>query len=436
MFAYNLKLSLTSLKKNPFLTALMVMAVALGIGLSMTITNVYHVMSNDPIPEKSDDLYVVRIDSWDPVKPYREPDLPPSQLTYRDAVALMQSDIPKRQAAMFKTGFVLQPENESVLPFQTVARVTSGNFFTLFNVPFLYGGPWGSNADQNAEQIVVLSKETNDKVFGGENSVGRLVKLDKYYFKVVGVLDTWQPAIKYYDIQNGPFDESEEVFIPFSLTPSMELYSWGNTNGWKGEKISTFQDRLNSEMVWIQFWAELSDANMAQNYKAFLDTYVLNQKEMGRFQRPLNNRVTSVMDWLLESDVVGEETQVLLALAFMFLAVCLLNVVGLILAKFSGKSAEISIRRALGADKKTLFAQHLLESSVIGLIGGILGLLLMMLGLAGISALIPDISKMTSIDSTMIILTVVLSIVTTMLAGIYPTWRICQIQPAYYLKTQ
>lgn len=436
MFVYNLKLSLTSLKRNPFLTTLMVLAVALGIGLSMAITNIYYMMSSDPIPEKSDDLYYVRLDSWDPVKPYREPDIPPYQLTYRDAIFLSQSDIPKRQVAMFKTGFVLQPEDESVLPFQTVARASGSDFFTLFNVPFLYGGPWDTNADEYAEQVVVLSRETNDKVFGGENSVGKLIKLDKYYFKVVGVMDSWEPAVKYYDISNGQFDEPEDVFLPFSLTPSLELASWGNNNGWKGEKISSFEDKLNSEMVWIQFWAELTNEDMVETYKSYLDSYALEQKELGRFQRPLNNRVTPVMDWLLERKVVGEETQVLLALAFMFLAVCLLNVVGLILAKFSGKSAEISIRRALGADRKTLFAQHLLESGLVGLLGGILGLLLVMLGLVGISTLIPDISKMTEINTSMILFTVALSIVATMLAGVYPTWRICQIQPAYYLKTQ
>lgn len=436
MFKYNLKLSLASFKNNPFLSGLVVLAIALGIGLSMTMTTIYHVMSSDPIPEKSDQLYVVRLDSWDPVKPYEEPDVPPSQLTYRDAVALLQSDIPLLHTAMFKTGFVVQPENESILPFRVVGRASTKDFFHLFNVPFVFGGAWDISADDNAEQVVVLSRETNDKLFGGENSVGRTLKLDKYYFKVVGVLDNWHPKIKYYDVNNRTFGEPEEIYIPFSLTPSLELQSWGNNNGWKGEKIKSFQDRLNSETVWIQYWAELPSSAMIDDYKTYLDSYVLEQKKLGRFQRPLNNRLTAVMDWLAERKVVGEETQVLLALAFMFLVVCLLNVVGLILAKFSGKSAEISIRRALGADKRTLFAQHLIESGIIGLIGGLAGLLLASLGLLGISLLMPSIDKLTGLDTTMILSTIMLSIVVTLLAGIYPTWRVCQIQPAYYLKTQ
>jgi putative ABC transport system permease protein len=436
MFAYNLTLSLTSLWKDKLLTGLMILAIGLGIGLCMTILTIYQMLSNDPIPEKSATLHVVRLDAWDPLEPFREPNVAPYQLTYQDTMALRQSDIPVRQAAMFKTGFVVQPENEGVRPYQVVARATEGDFFSMFNVPFLFGSPWQADVDQSAQQVVVLDKTTNEKVFGGVDSTGRTIKLDEHYFKVVGVLDTWVPAIKYYDTNNGPFDEPEEVFIPFSLTPSLELPAWGNTNGWKGETIKSFEDKLNSESIWIQYWAEIPEASEVSRYHEFLDNHAREQKKLGRFQRPLNNQVTPLMDWLKEREIVGEETQVLLALAIMFLAVCLLNVVGLILAKFSGKSVEISIRRALGADRNILFIQHVIESGVIGVAGGLLGLVLALIGLAGIAVLIPDVTKIATMDMQMMTYTIILSISCTILAGIYPTWRVCQIQPASYLKTQ
>jgi putative ABC transport system permease protein len=216
----------------------------------------------------------------------------------------------------------------------------------------------------------------------------------------------------------------------------LELPAWGNTNGWKGETIESYADRMASEYIWIQYWAQLDSPDQVAEYQAFIDSYAMEQKKLGRFQRPLNNQLTPLMAWLEEREVVGSETRVLLALAFMFLAVCLLNVVGLILAKFSGKSAEISIRRALGADKATLFIQHLIESAVIGSLGGLLGLGMAMLGLVGIASLAPDISTMTTADYSLVIYTLLLSITCTLLAGLYPTWRVCQIQPASYLKTQ
>ncbi|HJR14063.1 MAG TPA: ABC transporter permease, partial [Rhodanobacteraceae bacterium] len=53
MFAYYLDLALRSLKRNKALTALMVLAIALGIGASMTTLTVLHVLSGDPLPDKS-----------------------------------------------------------------------------------------------------------------------------------------------------------------------------------------------------------------------------------------------------------------------------------------------------------------------------------------------------------------------------------------------
>jgi putative ABC transport system permease protein len=436
MFSYNLRLSVTSLLKDKFLTSLMVLAVALGIGLSMTILTVYHMLSADPIPEKSSYLHLVRLDAWNPLEPFEEPNVAPNQLTYRDVIAMQRSDIPTRHAAMFKTGFVLQPDNENIKPYLVTARATDSDFFAMFNVPYLYGGSWGRDADSSSTQVVVINRETNDKLFGGKDSVGEMILLDDYYFKIVGVLDTWQPSILYYDTNNGNFDEPADLFIPFSLTPALELDSWGNTNGWKGETIDTYEDRLNSEYVWIQYWAELDDGDRVADYQAFIDGYAMEQKKLGRFARPLNNQLTPLMDYLKEVEVVGEETLVLLALAFMFLSVCLLNVIGLILAKFSGKSTEISIRRALGADKMTLFTQHIIESGVIGVAGGILGLVFALAGLAGISLLVPDIAKVASMDFSLMGYTMFLSIVCTILAGVYPTWQVCQIQPASYLKEQ
>ena len=436
MLSYNLKLSLKSIFKYRFLSAMMVLAIALGIGLSMTIVTLYRMASNDPIPEKSNQLHVVRLDSWNPLEAFREPDIAPFQLTYMDAMMLRHSDIPVRQAAMFKTGSVLIPDEKNLLPFQVVARATDRDFFSLFNVPFLYGSVWSESADEQGALVTVISKQINEKVFAGENSVGRVINTGKYSLKVVGVLDQWQPTFKYYDVNNGPFDDVEDLYLPFALTPSLQLPSWGNTNGWKDQVIDTYEDRLNSELIWIQYWAELTTQDDVSDYHSFLDGYAQEQKKLGRFERPLNNQVTPLMTWLTEQNVVGNETQVLLALAFMFLVVCLLNVMGLNLAKFSGKFTEVSIRRALGAKRSTLFMQQLIESSMVGLIGGFFGVILALIGLAGVSMLIPAISRLASMDAWMLSGSVLLSVFCTVLAGLYPTWRVCQIQPANYLQTQ
>ena len=66
MFSYYLKLGWLSIRRNPFLSVLMIAAIAVGIGASMTTITINYVMSSNPIPQKSDHLFYVQLDSWDP----------------------------------------------------------------------------------------------------------------------------------------------------------------------------------------------------------------------------------------------------------------------------------------------------------------------------------------------------------------------------------
>ena len=194
---------------------------------------------------------------------------------------------------------------------------------------------------------------------------------------------------------------------------------------------------MNSECVWIQFWAELRNDTEKQDYMAFLNAYVEQQKELGRFPRPMNNRLNDVMEWMEEQEVVEDDAQLMLGLSLLFLVVCLLNTIGLVLAKFMGKSTDISLRRALGASRSSLFFQHMIESGLVGLAGGVLGLGLAWLGLRGIEMLFgDDIKNMVSLDWIMVLTAIGLAIVSALLAGLYPTWRACSIAPAGQLKLQ
>jgi putative ABC transport system permease protein len=123
--------------------------------------------------------------------------------------------------------------------------------------------------------------------------------------------------------------------------------------------------------------------------------------------------------------------------SFSFLFVCLLNAMGLMLAKIMGRSGDISVRRALGANRQAVFAQCLIEAGVIGLAGGLLGLALTVLGLIGLRSLLSDeVSRLTHFSATDISLAMSLGVIATVIAGLYPTWRAVQVQPAWQLKAQ
>jgi putative ABC transport system permease protein len=236
VFRYYLKLGSQSLRRNPVLSSLMVLALALGIGACMTTLTVYHLMSGNPIPHKSDQLFAVQLDSWDPNdEPTEGPRDLQDQVTYTDAMNLLNGQTPAlRQLAMHRASMVVRPaEGDDLSPFAANIRATYGSFFAMFDTPFEYGNGWSSEADQANARVVVLSQPMNERLFGGRDSVGEDFRMDDEIFTVVGVLAHWEPVPKFYDLTNRNFGEIEDMFIPFGISPELELGRNGNTNCWK-----------------------------------------------------------------------------------------------------------------------------------------------------------------------------------------------------------
>ncbi|MGI9261679.1 MAG: ABC transporter permease, partial [Woeseiaceae bacterium] len=438
MFGYNVKLALKSMGRNPIRTGLMVAAIAVGIGVSMTTLTVHYLMSSNPIPEKSDVLYAVTMDSWNPLRPFDDdrPERAPHQVTYADAERLLEIGKGKRQTAMFESSLVIEPGDRDAQPFEAIARVTDGDFFPMFDVPFVYGSGWDAGADASAENVVVLTKALNERLFGGNDSTGERLQMNGVQFQVLGVIDTWEPTPRFFDPINGAFQEISDMFVPYSVTRTLELNSVGSDWGWKSENNTTFEQWLNSESVWIQYYVELESPRDRGEYVAHLDAYVEGQKQLGRFERPMNNNIYDVMEWMEYHEVVEEDARVLLSLSFLFLLVCVLSTIALLLTKFIGKKGDVSLRRALGASRKAIFNQQIVEVAVIGFTGGMAGLGLAWLGLQGIDYLYDTPAGLVRLDWVMVATAVGVSVVSGMIAGMYPAWRVCQIPPAAQLKTQ
>lgn len=439
VFRYYLKLGLLSIRANPALSALMIAAIGIGIGACMTIVTIHHVMSGDPIPQKSAQLYHVQLDSWSPDEPYEEPNEPPEQMTWLDATGVYAAGKDDfRQVISFKSDRVVQPDNDGELPFEISTRATTRGFFGMFDVPFQYGAGWSDSADRAAERVVVLSQPLNERLFGGEDSTGRSIMLNGDTYRILGVTGYWEPLPKFYDLNNNPYEEPEELYLPFSVAVENEHGSNGNTNCWKPFP-GGYEAFLNSECIWIQMWAELPDMETKSEYEQLLSAYVEEQKALGRFPRPMNNRLSDVEDWMAINEVVQDDVNVLLGLAVLFLVVCLLNTVGLLLAKVMRRSRDISLRRALGASRASLFFQYVIEAGLIGIGGGLLGIGLTWLGLRGIQNLFSGmefVRRLAVMDWSMVALAVTLAIVSALAAALYPTWRAANITPASQLRIQ
>lgn len=434
MFGYYLDLALRSLRRNKMLTALMVLAIALGIGASMTTLTVLHVLSGDPMPGRSATLFYPQLDPQD-MDGYEPGKEPPQQVTWIDGMNLLHAKRGLRQALMTGGAVPVQPAQSGMDPFYSDARYTSSDFFAMFQVPFVYGRGWSEADDNDKARVVVITRTLNDKLFAGKDSTGQTLRMGDAAFRVIGVLDSWRPNPHFYDMNMGNYAASEDVFLP--LTTGRELRfdhngsmdCWG-TGGGDDEHLET------APCVWLQFWVQLGSTGDAAAYKEFLQHYSQEQKAMGRFQRQPNVRLPALMEWLDINKVVPGDVRLQTWLAFGFLLVCLVNTVGLMLAKFLRRSGELGVRRALGASKREVFMQLLVESGVIGLAGGIGGLLLAFLGLWLVRKQPSDYAALAHLDMSMLLITFLLAVGSSLLAGLLPAWRACQITPALQLKSQ
>ncbi len=437
MFGYYFNLALRSFKRNKVLTALMVLAIALGIGASMTTLTVFYILSGDPIPAKSAKLFYPQIDP-ESKQGYVAGEEPQDQMTRFDAEKMLREKRGDRQAMMSGGSAAIEPDKQGLTPFAVDSRYTSADFFPMFETPFKYGRAWTAQDDDARARVAVISKDLNDKLFGGADSVGKPLRMNQVEFRIIGVLDRWRPTPRFYDMTSDRYGELEQVFVPFSTSRALKMGTSGNMNCWGDQNNEDGEGShgINAPCAWIQYWVELGSPEKAETYRQYLVNYSDEQRAAGRFERPTNVRLRNVMEWMEYRQVVPSDVRLQTWLAFGFLAVCLLNTVGLLLAKFLRRSGEIGVRRALGASRREIFVQCLIEAGTVGLAGGILGLGLALLGLWAVRQQPASYAELAHLNPTMLLTTFALAIVASLLAGLLPAWRAMQVTPAIQLKSQ
>ena len=431
MLAYYLDLARRSLARNVGLTILMILAIAFGVGASMTTLTVLHVLAQDPIPQKSHDLYNVQLEPRRMLG-YQPGQEPPDQLSRLDAETLLHAGKAERQAIMTGGEAAIEPGRTDLAPFFVDGRWTSADFFKMFDAPFVAGGAWNEDDDLHAARVAVIARELADKVFGSLDVIGKTIRVEGTDLRVVGVLDAWRPQPHFWDLYTGSFGKAELVFVPWSTSRELKLGHSGSVDCW-AENTDTLG--LGAPCVWVQYWVELHGAQRVEEFRAYLERYSDEQRRIGKYERPTNVKLRDVMEWLQYRKVVPSDVRLQTWIALGFLLVCLINTVGLLLTKFLRRSSEIGVRRALGASKRAIFMQLLVEAGAIGLIGGVLGLGLAWLGLFAVRHQPTAYAELAQLDLPMLAATFGLAMLTSLLAGLLPAWRGCQVTPAIQLKS-
>jgi putative ABC transport system permease protein len=320
---------------------------------------------------------------------------------------------------------------------ETRGYAVYSEFFPMLDVPFHYGSSWSADDDARRIPVVVISDHFNQEMFGGGNSVGKTVDIGNQDYRVVGVIRHWNPQPEFFALVRYQADEPD-FFLPVQFAVANGVVS-DTYADCKDDYFShtDFAALLRSDCTWLSYMVELDNPAAVQAYRQYLDAYASEQQRLGRFRWKPNNRLRDVPAFLDYQHVVPSNTRVSLLVAQGLLVVCLLNTVGLLLAKFLRRSGEIAVRRALGASRASIYAQFLTEAGVIGAGGGLLGLLFTGIGVLSVGMVMPArLAALARIDPALLLLTLLLAVTATLLAAVYPTYRASRVPPALQLKSQ
>lgn len=416
MLSYYFKLALLNFRRAPFLYLLVIATLSIGVGLLSANLALVNSMASDPIPEKSDRLFHISMNTWPTENPHQEPLY---ILRYRETQAILESDIPTHTAVSYvSAGYVRDADSDSLKRTSATIRATSPGFFQTFNTPFAYGNGFSSDSGQD----IVIGHHLNQTLFAGKNSVGNTIELEGVLFTIVGVLAEWQPRPLYYHAtDNREFELSEDLFVPIETAIDQNWPAHARSSS--TESWQEMQHTRDRSVYYLQAWVQLDTQAQKDDFKQFLDNYSQALKDGGQHPLDIRNELHDVNQWLASLNVVDQKLLAFTMATGLFLFVCVFNASSLLLSKFHAAKFEIGLRRALGASKRQMFWQGWVESTVLGLLASLMSLVLSWVFLKLSTEMLPALQNLAVLDPKVMIFGVILAIVTANLSALYSLYR-------------
>lgn len=434
MFRYYLQLALRRCRKSPVMVALVVLTMAIGIAACMTALTIFSALEGEPLPGISDHLYVVtmdaRVQSSRNGSAYSSPD---ALLNWRDAEALVDAHrAPAVALAGSRTQVGTPTEDQS----DTVnGLLAHGPVLQELGASLRFGRSWTDEEDAAHAPVAVIGSKLAAKLFGTADAVGRSVEMNKHLFQVIGVTAPWKPRTQFIDTgpDAGPGDEID-LFVPIGAALDAGVMPAASGECGNSAVNITFGSVDVQQCRWLEVWVSLETSGEVAAYQRFVANYADAQHHAGRFTYPPHAKVIGTLEWMALNHVVPNDVSLNAILAGAFLVLCLINVAGLLTARFLRRQQDVAIRRALGASWLQVFVQHLVEAGLLGLLGGALALPLTMLGMWIVRKQPVSYAEAAHSSPGVFAGLLVLSLAVGMCVGILPAWRVCRLSPAIQIK--
>ena len=384
----DIRQSFRRLKSHPAFTAVVLITLALGIGANTAIFSVVNTVLLRPLPYKQPGE-LVTVQHHYPSLELDAPVSAPGFREYRDNTHVFDKVAVEASWAANLTG-VGDPDR------LRGGRV-SGLYFQTMGVPAALGRTLLPEEDEpGRNHVVVLSDGLWKRLFGGQRSIiGSTVSLNSEAYTVVGVMP---PSFRDF------WSHDVEIWTPLALSPD-----------------NFALDNFTSE--WLNLTARLEPGvtldQASRDMRAFAEQ--LKRDHSSQFPPNWTLKVTALNE-IATGDIRPALLVLLGAVGFVLLIACA-NVANLLLARAAGRTKEVAIRSALGAERWDLIRQLLTESIVLSLIGGAIGLLLAYWSVRALVAVnpsnIPRIQDL-GLDGNVLIFTAIVSVATGVIFGVAP----------------
>lgn len=278
---------------------------------------------------------------------------------------------------------------------------STNEYLETTNFTFKEGRFFNEIESEGGRDVAVLGYDIAENLFPNLNPIGMMIKIGGHTYQVVGVLNKQGSTIL------GSFNPDKQVYVPIkSLFRHFGLNLRSITIVVRAPNSQLLEEtKLEAEQVMRQI----------RRLKAYEEAnFSINQQE---FLNQIYKQTVGIIQ-------IGG-----LIITGLSLFVGAIGIMNIMFVSVKERTREIGIRKAIGATRRIIMTQFLLESSIISLIGGFIGLFFAIVFSYVVNQFIP-----TSVQISAVILAIFISFVTGILSGIAPAYTAAKLDPVESLR--
>lgn len=415
-FLRNVALGVRTLMRHKLRSLLTMLGVVFGVGSVIAMLAVGEGASQEALAEirklGSNNIMV------DAVKPIQDAESRGGQ-TYMSVYGLEYADADRASLSLptvLRTVPVKAIRKEASFGRRTVEMRlvgTTPDWFSLVERPVLAGRILQAVDEADQRNVVVLTESGARRLLATASSIGSNVRIGSTAFQVIGIVQSAHDA----DGRMRTPDQDADAYVPLSAARSRfgDVFMEGKVGSYTYERVELHHLILAVDRL----------ENVEPTAQA-LETM------LKRFHRTLDYRIDVPLALLRQAEATQRTFNIVLgSIGGISLLVGGIGIMNIMLASVTERTREIGIRRAIGAKRRQIAAQFLIEAIVLSTAGGVLGLAIGLL----IPWLISQVAGLpTVVTWTSLVLSLGISLATGIIFGLYPALRAARMDPITALR--